>query len=84
MTDKASVILGGTVEKIIEVQGHPELAQLAIDGTDEMCSEIRIENSITGRNGDDVRLKKGAKIKITLEADKPRPHPNRNLPCRSN
>jgi hypothetical protein len=31
-----------------------------------------------------VRLKKGAKIKITLEADKPRPHPNRNLPCRSN
>ena len=43
LTDKPSVILGGVVEKIVEFPGHPEMAQIAIDGTGEMYTEIRIE-----------------------------------------
>ncbi|MGA8538536.1 MAG: hypothetical protein WB566_03510 [Terriglobales bacterium] len=69
MSDKAKVVLDGTVERIIESQGHPDLAQIAVDGADEI-SQIRIANSVTDRNGDDLQLKKGAKVQVIVEAGK--------------
>jgi hypothetical protein len=47
----------------------PEKAQIALEGADELYREIRIENSLTNENGDEVRLKKGADVEITVEAD---------------
>lgn len=70
MTEKANVILPGKVEKIIESRttDTPEKAQIVIEGADELYREIRIENSMTNEKGDKVRLKKGAEVDITVEA----------------
>jgi hypothetical protein len=72
MTDKPSVTLPGTVEKIIASRGtgEPEKAQIAVEGADDFYREIRIENSLTEENGNEVRLKKGAEVQVTVEADK--------------
>ena len=71
MTEKPSVTLPGTVEKIIKPSppDQPEKAQIAIEGADDLYREIRIENSLTGGNGDEVRLKKGAEVNVTVEVD---------------
>jgi hypothetical protein len=70
MTEKASVTLPGTVEKIIQPAklGEPEKAQISIEGADDLYREIRIENALTGENGG-VRLKQGAEVDVTVEAD---------------
>jgi hypothetical protein len=71
MPEKSSVTMPGTVEKIIPPvhPSGPEKAQIALEGGDELYREIRIENSLTNENGDEVRLKKGAEVEITVEAD---------------
>ena len=71
MTEKPSVTMPGTVEKIIPPAhpSQPEKAQIAVEGADELYREIRIENALTDENGDEVRLKKGAEVEITMEAD---------------
>jgi hypothetical protein len=72
MTERPSVTLPGTVEKIIESRdtGEPEKAQISVEGADDLYREIRIENSLTEENGNEVRLKKGAEVHVTVEADK--------------
>ena len=69
MTEKPSVTLPGTVEKIIKPSppDQPEKAQIAIEGADDLYREIRIENSLTAGNGSEVRLKKGAEVDVTVE-----------------
>ena len=71
MPEKSNVTMPGTVEKIIPPvhPSGPEKAQIALEGGDELYREIRIENSLTDENGDEVRLKKGAEVEITVEAD---------------
>ncbi len=71
MTDKPSVTLPGKVENIIP-PSHPrelEKAQIAVEGADTLYRELRIKNSLTDENGDEVRLKKGAEVDVTVEAD---------------
>jgi hypothetical protein len=70
--DKPSVTMPGSVEKIIKPSqpSEPEKAQIAIEGADDLYREIRIENSLTDENGDEVRLKKGADVEVTVEADR--------------
>ena len=72
MAEKPSVTLPGTVERIIKPSepGQLEKAEIEIEGADDMYCEIRIENSLTGENGEPVRLKKGAEVDVTLEADR--------------
>jgi hypothetical protein len=72
MSEKPSVTLPGKVEKIIDSSrsSEPEKAQISIEGADDLYREIRIENSLTDENGDTVRLKKGAEVEVTVEADK--------------
>jgi hypothetical protein len=72
MTERPSVTLPGTVEKIIKPPhpNEPEKAQISIEGADDLYREIRIENSLTDENGGAVRLKKGAEVEVTVEADK--------------
>jgi hypothetical protein len=70
-TEKASVTLPGTVEKIIKPPhpSLPEKAQIAIDNAEHLYREIRIENSLTDQNGEQVRLKEGVPVEVTVEAD---------------
>jgi hypothetical protein len=72
MTEKPNVTLPGKVEKIIESAGpsEPEKAEISIEGADPLYQEIRIENSLTDENGDEVSLKKGAEVDVTVEAEK--------------
>ena len=64
--------LPAKVEKIIpsEHPNEPEKAQTRVEGADPLYEELRIENSMTDENGDEVRLKKDADVAVTLEAAK--------------
>ena len=68
MTENPSTTLHGTVEKIItsRVSSEPEKAQISIDGADELYKELRIENTLTDEGGNEVRLKRGATVEITV------------------
>ena len=69
--ERPSVTLPGTVEKVIESPhpSMPEKAEIAVEGADELYQEIRIANTLTDANGDEVRLTKGAHVEVTVEAE---------------
>ena len=71
MNERPSAILPGTVEKIIKspFPSEPEKAQITVEGADHLYREIRVENTLTNENGDEVSLKRGAHVEVTLEAD---------------
>jgi hypothetical protein len=71
MPEKPSVTLPGTVEKIIAPLDptEPEKAQINIEEADPLYKEIRIENALTDENGREVKLKRGAKVEVTVEAN---------------
>ena len=71
MNEKPSAILPGTVEKIIKsaIPNEPEKAQIAVEGADHLYREIRIDNTLTRENGDEVSLKPGAQVEVTVEAE---------------
>jgi hypothetical protein len=71
MSEKPSTTLPATVEKIIHPRSpaEPEKAQIAVEGADHLYRELRIENKLTDENGDTVRLKQGAEVEVTIEAD---------------
>jgi hypothetical protein len=68
--EQPSVTVLGTVKKIIHSAhpSQPEKAQIAVDGPDPRHRDLRIENSLTDEHGDDVKLKKGAHVELTVEA----------------
>jgi hypothetical protein len=70
MTENASTTRPATVEKIIKplAPGEPEKAQISVEGADHLYREIRIENTLINENGDEVRLKPGAEIEVTVAA----------------
>ncbi len=66
-----SVTISGTVEKIVKPL-HPSLtekAQISAEGAGHLYREIRSENSLTDENGRQVKLKEGAEVEVTVEAD---------------
>lgn len=71
MTEKPRITLPGTVGKIIQPTGlgEPEKAQVEVEGADDMYRELRIENTLTTESGQKVKLKKGAEVDVTVEAD---------------
>jgi len=71
MTEKSNVTLPGKVEKIVESPrtGEAEKAQISVEGADTLYREIRIENTLINEHGDEVRLKQGAGVEVTVEAD---------------
>lgn len=66
-----SAVLPGTVDKIIPStrRSQPEKAQIAVDGPDRRYRDLRIENSLTDEHGDDVKLKKGAHVEVTVTSN---------------
>ena len=72
MPEKPSITLPGTVEKIINppLPGEREKAQINISrGGGSSLQEIRIENNLTDENGNEMKLKVGAKMEVTVEAN---------------
>ena len=71
MAENPSTTLIGTVEKIIKprVPSEPERAQIIVEGADHLYKELRIENTLTDARGNEVQLKVGAKLEVTVEAN---------------
>jgi uncharacterized protein YfaS (alpha-2-macroglobulin family) len=71
MSEKPSPTLPGTVEKVIKspAPGVPEKAQIAVEGGEDLYREIRIENTLTDEKGEEVSLKQGAEVQVTVEAE---------------
>jgi len=71
ISEQPSTTMPGTVDKIIPSPGpgQPEKAQIAIGGADHRYRDLRIENTLTDEHGDDVRLKKGAHVEVTVTAE---------------
>ena len=61
----------GTVEKIIPSLDpqEPEKAQIAVEGAEELYREIRIENTLQDEAGNEVCLKRGAEVEVTIAAE---------------
>jgi hypothetical protein len=80
MTERPNVTLPGKVEKVIDspLPSEPEKAQISVDGADPLYREIRIENELKDDNGNSVRLKNGAEVEVTVEADKSATKPKKN------
>ena len=69
---KISTTLPGKVEKVIvphPSSGEPEKAQIAVEGADHLYREIRVPNRLTDAEGHKVKLKEGAEVEVTIEAD---------------
>ena len=69
--DNVKTTKPGIVEKIINspIPHQPEKAQIAVEGADDLYREIRIENTLEDENGKTVKLKPGAHVVVTVEAD---------------
>lgn len=69
---KATATLPGKVEKVIDAHpksGEPEKAQIAVEGADHLYREIRVPNTLIDGDGRKVKLKQGAEVDVTIEAD---------------
>ncbi len=71
MAEKPSTTLPATVEKVIKPvnPSEPEKAQITVEGADHLYRELRIENALVDEDGRKVRLKPGAEVEVTIEAD---------------
>jgi hypothetical protein len=71
LSKKPKTTKPGVVQKIIEprVPHEPEMAEIAIEGADHLYREIRIENALEDEQGKAVKLKPGAHVDVTVEAD---------------
>ena len=60
----------GKVAKLIPSPrpSQPEKAQISIEG-DHGYRDLRIENSLTDEHGDEVKLKKGAHVEVTVTTE---------------
>ena len=69
--DQPSITIPGTVDNVIPSTrpSQPEQAQITVDGPDLRYRDLRIENTLTNGHGDDVKLKKGAHVEVTVAAE---------------
>jgi len=69
--EKPSTTLPGTVQKIIKpvLPEVPEKAEIAVDNAEELYREIRVENTLVNEKGEEVSLKPGAPVEVTIEAN---------------
>jgi hypothetical protein len=70
-TEKPSTTLPGTVQKIIKTPNPkaPEQAEIVVQNAEELYREIRVENTLVNEKGEEVGLKPGAPVEVTIEAN---------------
>jgi hypothetical protein len=56
-------------QRIKPVANEPEKVEIEVDEAEDLYREIRIENVVTDENGEQARLKPGAKVDVVVEAD---------------
>jgi hypothetical protein len=68
--EQPSATMAGTVDQIIPSPrpSQPEQVQIAVDGAAHRYRDLRIDNTFTDEHGDDVKLKKGAHVDVTVTA----------------
>ena len=68
--EQPSATMAATVDKIIPSPrpSQPEQAQIAVDGAAHLYRDLRIDNTFTDEHGNDVKLKKGAHVDVTVTA----------------
>jgi hypothetical protein len=71
MSEKANTTLPGTVEKVIKSPDpdEPDKAQITVESADHLYREIRIENTLINEDGEEVALKPGAQVEVTVAAE---------------
>ena len=57
------------VAKIVKLPCQQEKAEICIDEADDLYREIRIENKLESEGGQPPKLKPGAQVEVTIEAD---------------
>ena len=73
MIRRPDTTLLGFVKTIIESPhpSEPEKAQIAIESTNGLHEEIRIENTVRDESGGEVSLTPGALVRITVKVKPP-------------
>jgi len=68
--NKPITTLPGKVKKVIPppYPSAPEKVEVHVEGADPLYQEVRIENTLTDGDGNEVRLKPGADVEITVAA----------------
>jgi hypothetical protein len=68
MSGNLSSTLPGTVSRVIQspILNEPEKAQIAVEEGDHLFREIRIDNILKNEKGDEVSLKIGARVEVTV------------------
>jgi co-chaperonin GroES (HSP10) len=69
--EQPTTSMSGIVDKIIPSQGQkkPEKAKIVVDHADPRHRDLQIENALSDKHGDDVKLKKGAHVELTIKAE---------------
>src|ERR1700687_166907 len=69
--EQPSTTMPGTVDKIIPSPrpSQPEEAQIAVDKAGRPHRDFRIENTLTDEHGNEVKLKKGAHVEVTVTTE---------------
>ena len=71
-SEKVAVTLPGTVQKIIPsfAKDEKDKAEIVVEGADPLYKEIRVDNVLQDkRTGEEVELKPGAEVDVTIEAE---------------
>ncbi len=62
-----SAVISGIVDKTIPPRrSQPEKARITVEKADHRHPALRIENALLGENGEDVRLKNGAPVEVSI------------------
>jgi hypothetical protein len=69
-SETVSVTLPATVDKVVKSPdpSEPDKAQIVVEGAEPLYREIRIENTLRNDKGEEVELKPGAVVDVTVEA----------------
>jgi len=59
------------VDKVIPSvhPSEPDKAQITLEGADDLYREIRVTNTLHDNKGNEVALKPGAEVEVTIEAE---------------
>jgi hypothetical protein len=75
--ERPSLSMPGTVAKVTRPSkpSQPGNAKISLKAYPRDKQNLRIENALTDEHGEDVKLKKGAYVEVTVSADAKTPTP---------
>ncbi|MGH9446806.1 MAG: hypothetical protein ACRD3O_13890 [Terriglobia bacterium] len=71
MRDKPKTKKRGRVQRVIKspYPSQPEIAQIEVEGAQDLYKEIRIENTLEDKKGHKVKMNEQAAVDVIIEAD---------------